>query len=384
MDFFNFNTNSLSDFFNWYHNNGVLPNLWKGFTGQLSNEKIADDQMKFEDKKFNEEMAWQRENFATQMDFANRQLGEQTRIADQNFALQQQSQSWNQNMQQSAFDYQKQLNATQMQREDTALQRQMADARAAGLSPLSVVGGSGASSSPLSTASPSDVSSAQYDGSGIASASRDYLALANQYAQLHMQAYGQHVSGARAVAMQKASLAQGSRAALQSLARNLFDSGINAKNAAVSRKFTEAQTERLHIENEYYNTHGYRPVTTATVLSDFLNSKSGKEFLNSANKLASTVADIGSKGIEKLDKAVNTVVDKLSNAFSGSEKPNYGEVYKEFKTQGLSDESAKIMADNVQSIYDEYNSLPWYKKVGVSWKSFFAASWLKLKDKIKD
>ena len=28
----------LNSFFNWYHDNGIIPNIWKGATGQLSQE----------------------------------------------------------------------------------------------------------------------------------------------------------------------------------------------------------------------------------------------------------------------------------------------------------------------------------------------------------
>lgn len=62
----------------------------------------------------------------------------------------------NLSFQQKQFDYQRELNALQMQREDSAFQRAVADARAAGLSPLAVSSG----------AVTGDLSSTQLSGVG--------------------------------------------------------------------------------------------------------------------------------------------------------------------------------------------------------------------------
>ena len=70
---------------------------------------------------------------------AEDQLNINKDIAEKNF-----------NLQQDQFDYQMSLNDTLMQREDNAYQRQVADLKAAGLSPLMVSGG--ASASPLTSA----------------------------------------------------------------------------------------------------------------------------------------------------------------------------------------------------------------------------------------
>lgn len=89
-------------FWSSYHENGIIPNLWKGFTGQLSAEIQNEKNLDF-----------QREQ----------------------------------------FDYQKQLNQLQMEREDTAYQRAAVDAQRVGINPMALAGGNGASSSPLSSTS---------------------------------------------------------------------------------------------------------------------------------------------------------------------------------------------------------------------------------------
>lgn len=62
---------------------------------------------------------------------------------------------FNYGLQSEAFDYQKDLNERIMQREDTAIQRRMADARAAGVNPYAVVGqGAGAGGSVSAPSAP--------------------------------------------------------------------------------------------------------------------------------------------------------------------------------------------------------------------------------------
>lgn len=83
-------------------------------------------------------------------------------INDQNLALQREMNQQNQANWQAEFDYNKSINqrnfdytvsqnALTHQREDTAIQRQVADAESAGLSPLAVAGSGGASSSVVSS-----------------------------------------------------------------------------------------------------------------------------------------------------------------------------------------------------------------------------------------
>lgn len=86
MNFFEnlFSNKSADEKWQWYHENGILPNLWKGATGQLSMEMQNQQNLQF---------------------------------------------------QQDNLDYQKQLQQQIFDREDTAYQRMLADTRAAGLAP---------------------------------------------------------------------------------------------------------------------------------------------------------------------------------------------------------------------------------------------------------
>ena len=64
--------------------------------------------------------------------------------------------------QREQFDYQKELNALQMEREDTAFQRQVEDAQKVGINPMALAGGSGAPTQSLNSTSLSGSSIAQH------------------------------------------------------------------------------------------------------------------------------------------------------------------------------------------------------------------------------
>ena len=75
---------------------------------------------------------------------------EQNKLAQDNLNLNEKVSQQNFDLQKEQFDYQKQLNQTVMEREDSAYQRQVEDLKQAGLSPLMVSGG--ASATPLTSA----------------------------------------------------------------------------------------------------------------------------------------------------------------------------------------------------------------------------------------
>ena len=71
---------------------------------------------------------------------------------EQNIALQREMNQQNQQNWQDQFDYTKEQNELTRQREDNAIQRQVADAEKAGISPLAVAGTGGASASTVNSA----------------------------------------------------------------------------------------------------------------------------------------------------------------------------------------------------------------------------------------
>lgn len=114
--------NNVGNFFNNYHDNGIIPNLWKGLTGQLSQEKVN-----------SENVALQRET-----NELNAQLTRERNAQDMDIAMQ------NLGFQRENLDYQKALQEEIFKREDTAYERAINDASRMGINPLVAAGNGGA------------------------------------------------------------------------------------------------------------------------------------------------------------------------------------------------------------------------------------------------
>lgn len=89
------------------------------------------------------------EQFALEMDIANK-----------NFEEAKAQNAWNRGFQEQVLNYQRDLNALQMEREDTSVARRVADLKASGLSPT-LAAGTGAAAAPMHAGSISPVAPAQ-------------------------------------------------------------------------------------------------------------------------------------------------------------------------------------------------------------------------------
>lgn len=139
----------LRDFFSWYHNNGILPNIWKGATGQLSQELLNEQNLEYqrernqiEDARYEEETAY------------NRAFAEDDRDYQRKWAADERE--YQRNLQQTIFD-----------REDTAIARQAESLRAQGINPASQnMNGLGAGSVVSSSSPASSTSAPTLSGRG--------------------------------------------------------------------------------------------------------------------------------------------------------------------------------------------------------------------------
>lgn len=161
-------------FFEWYHDNGIIPNLWKGATGQLSQEKINNENIEFqkdrneiEDARYKDETQYNRafaederaynRAFAAEEQAYNRAFAEDERNYQRDWAL-------------NERDYQRNLQQQIFEREDTAISRQADALRAQGINPLSQTMNGLGTGSVVSSSTPGTSSSGSTHSSGSTSA----------------------------------------------------------------------------------------------------------------------------------------------------------------------------------------------------------------------
>ena len=175
-------------------------------------------------------------------DLAQSNLDLNKTVATQNYDLAKQQ-----------FEYQKELNQTVMEREDNAMQRQIADLKSAGMSPLMVSGG--ASATPLTSAN-----APQFDLSGVNTAMGNMLSAYNDIFNRRMTRQQFRLN-----------------AALQTA-----DAYNKITEAKLQRKYLGLQADYLDAELNYNKTHGFRDLSwksELTLLAEKLLGYNGSSVL---------------------------------------------------------------------------------------------------------
>lgn len=318
-----------------YYENGIIPNIWKGITGQTSADRNADKALEESREMYDLENQWQREKYAQDLDFANRQLQSQVEIADKNFGLQQ-----------SQFQYQKDLNELQMQREDNAIQRQVADYKAAGFSPLAAIGGNGSAAGSLNAGT-----APQYDGSGIAAAAGQYLDLSRQYASLHEQMNSKYRSERQAAKFALNQMKADMHYKGMSMAEQYFNAAVNAKNKSLQNESLSEDIQTKKYANSWYKEHGYSQTTLATVLSDFLNRE---DIAEAKKKMTELIAG----GLNNLASSFDKLGDHIKTAFKNDGKNvTLGEKANNEILQDFTNEEASYALDWCKKKNKKFNEL---------------------------
>lgn len=290
-------------FWSWYHENGLIPNLWKGFTGQLSAEKQNEQNLSF-----------QREQ----------------------------------------LDYQKQLNQLQMEREDTAFQRASADAQQVGINPMALAGGNGASSSPLSSTSFSGSSlqgSSPADGlaviTGLISGISRLKSDSSERDLLNAQKDKQNLENAiNAYDAGFTKDSNGNWIPSSDVKRNQrFWDNMNERLQTLEERNSIASTERNERVNDFQEKSGLNDETTTLVKN-----------LRDLEKLIADGAQPETK--KKIHEKVKSIIDFLKSDHSVDTNElfyNGGKTSDEKKAQNIKNNQARYYNELVRQLYIQAN-----------------------------
>lgn len=298
----------VKDFFDWYHENGIIPNLWKGITGQKSQEKINDENLTYqrernqiEDARYNEETAY------------NRAFAEDERAYQREWAA-------------NERDYQRNLQKTIFDREDTAIARQAEALRAQGINPASQnMNGLGAgavvsSSSPASQTSAPTLSGrggqalqkAMITSTGINGLITPILQTLNTIDTLKGNGIQRDVLNAQAIKTQaEANIAM----------MNMFDTAnrLNYKKFSFPYGAKANKYYNFEVEDESYKPYHYSPQSLNIVNGSIKDQQlTNSIYDNKIKKLEANKLDSIQDTMRYLtSKALDIGADKLPDTFTG-------------------------------------------------------------------
>lgn len=328
----------MSDFFNWYHDNGILPNLWKGATGQLSQEQMADENLEYQ----KERNAIEDERYKTETEYAHaRDELADTRYKDEleysrgrdvladtryNEELE-----YNRAWAEDEREYNRELQKQLFEREDTAITRQANELSKLGINPLSQnMNGLG---------SGSVVSSAVAPSSGV-STSNGSLGMSTQNS-------GFSSRGGKALNKQMQTL--DSLLPLAQLAGDITESIQGVQSGSLQRDALQLQNDRMFLENyEFARDLGmtYEP-------SKGVKKRGSKRFMQyftegSADEKAYKMS-IGYKNFKKYDE-MRDMVNSWKRGYYSTDTDLMRNL-KQFSTEDYSAMAEKIVT-NAQNIFE--------------------------------
>ena len=314
--------------FDWYHDNGIIPNIWKGVTGQFSQEKINDENLQYqrernaiEDARYEEETAYNRAFAEEERDY-NRAFAEDERAYQRNWA--QDERAYQRDWALNEREYQRNLQQTIFDREDTAIARQADALRAQGINPASQnMNGLGAgsvvsssapgSSAPGSSGAPSSMSAPALSGrggqalqkamitsSGINGLLTPILQTLNTIDTLKGNGIQRDVLNAQAVKTQ----AEANIAVM-----NMFDTAnrLNQPNNSFYYGVNKNKKYNFKVDDNSYNPYFYSP--------QLLNNIEGKTKYNQyvTSNFDANVAKLQEKRLDSIGDAMSFLTGKLKN-----------------------------------------------------------------------
>lgn len=319
---------------------------------QKQNLKQSKDQQAFNEQYSMQSLAEQARQFELNNATANRNIDFQKQIAEQNLAFQQ-----------DAFNRQLQENELTRQREDTAYQRQIADLKNAGLSPLMASNGANAATMSVGSAP-------QYDAQAVSTAQGSAIQLAQEYASLMNMAKGQYLTRRQeatnqmiAARMTLSQLFEQRRVNGQNLALQSMNLATNIKDMRKKHELIDEQIESTKKLREWNEEHEYGKTNWVTLLMPTIKKISEKIHLDS-DSIASAI----SNGYNKVSETIKSILD---NSVDRNELPTTTQELTKNLSDGELEEVGLLIALNPhlsqEQIYTVANTL--YPKLDSKRKS---------------
>lgn len=267
---------------------GEIPNVLKDYLGITQREHLnRADTLAEQTQRFNEA-------------YSLKALDEQARMFDLNYGQAQQNIDFqkeiaqkNLDLQTDAFNAQLAENQLTREREDNAYQRQVADLKAAGFSPLMASNGAGAAAMSVGSAP-------QYDAAAVSTAQGSAIQLAREYAALKNMAEGQYLTRKQAAANQKigalmalSDLGESRRLGFQNLALQSFNLANSIKDSKSRRALIDEQIRVSKNTNAWMEKNGYRNRDLWNYIAPLISETANKMGLT-YDKLSDSISNLPS------------------------------------------------------------------------------------------
>ena len=279
---------------------------WKDITGQNAEahaqkaDQLAQEAQQYNESYTQQTLAQQQAQYEKTNELAQQNIDFQKDIAEKNLALQQ-----------DTFNAQQRENEITREREDTAMQRQAADLKAAGLSPLMLSGGAASGSMTVGSAP-------QYNAQAVSTAQGSAIQLAQEYAQLRNMAQGNYLSRRQAainerIAAQQvlSDISRERRTNFQNMALSTSNLALQYNRQKKQNEYTDQQIKIMQDELDYNKTYGFR----------------NNNWISELKPLIKTLSDAIGVDYEALGEALSqlnfnfsTSINEISEMYDGTEE----------------------------------------------------------------
>lgn len=320
----------------WYHNNGLLPGLWKGATGQLSAEQQAEENLQYqrernsiEDARYEAETAYNHsrdaladERYADELEYSRGRDA----LADKRYEEELQ---FNRDWALDDREYNRALQQQLFEREDTAISRQANELSRLGINPLSQnMNGLGSGSVVSSAPAPSAGAPTSANGMQGTTMNSGFSSRGGRALQKNMQILD-------------------SALPLVQLAGDLSDSIQGISNGVMQRDALQLENDRKYIENKILaSKNGF------SYYDSRRGSKKARAHYNIEDNRGN-FPDSAGVDLYKDYESIRDIKHKINSGIYGSDT-DLMKTLKDFSTENYADMAEKVVT-NLAQMFDKLN-----------------------------